>query len=280
MVRIGVFARLAQVSIKTLRFYDEVGLLRPVKVDEFTGYRLYALEQLPRLSRILALKDLGLSLEEVAALLHRAPPSHELRALLEGKRDELRQRVQDETARLARVEARLKEIDREGQMSDYDVILKDVKPQLVASVYEVIPDWEQVEPTLNRMFDEVMGYVYQHGGKLAGAPFDIWHDVEFKRTELRVEAVAPLQNAVPENGRVQVYELPGVPKAASTLHRGDFSGLSGAHDALLKWAEANGSRVCGPSREVYLQYERDGDRSQWLTEVLYPIEPRDEQQTA
>lgn len=69
MIKIGDFARLCQVSVVTLRYYDEMGLLKPVKVDEFTGYRFYSASQLPRLNRILALKDLGFPLEQIKLML-------------------------------------------------------------------------------------------------------------------------------------------------------------------------------------------------------------------
>jgi DNA-binding transcriptional MerR regulator len=69
MIKIGDFSKLARVSIKALRYYDEIGLLKPVSVDQYTGYRYYSTSQLPRLIRIIALKDMGLSLEEIAKLL-------------------------------------------------------------------------------------------------------------------------------------------------------------------------------------------------------------------
>ena len=84
MIRIGDFARLGQVSIVTLRHYDEIGLLKPVKVDNFTGYRYYSVGQLPRLNRILALKDLGFSLEQIEKVLNGGLTLDQLRSCLHG----------------------------------------------------------------------------------------------------------------------------------------------------------------------------------------------------
>ena len=214
MVRIGVFARLCEVSIKTLRHYDDIGLLVPAYVDDWSGYRYYTLEQLPRLYRILALKDLGFSLDEIAGLLRRNLPPAEMTRLLRGKQAEMQQRLAEEGARLARVETRLRQLEQEGTMSNFDVRLKTVEPQTVASIRETIPDWNDVSPAFNRLFDEVIGYVVQQGGQMAGAPFDRWLDAESlcdgtPPAGLRVEACAPLRGAVAPSDRVQVYEMEG-----------------------------------------------------------------------
>ena len=111
MIRIGDLSRISQVPVSTLRYYDDVDLLKPVEVDRFTGYRYYSFDQLPRLNRILALKDLGFSLEEIARLLGEDLPVDQLRGMLRLKRSELRDQVQEAFARLERVEARLKQIE-------------------------------------------------------------------------------------------------------------------------------------------------------------------------
>src|SRR5690349_13499337 len=115
MFKIGDFSKLSRVSVKTLRYYDELGLLKPAHVDHFTGYRYYSADQLPQLNRILALKDLGFSLEPT-----------QMREILLMKQIELRQRVQDDQARLIRVEARLRLIEQEDTMPTYDVVLKRI----------------------------------------------------------------------------------------------------------------------------------------------------------
>jgi len=89
MFKIGEFSKLSQVTVKTLRYYDEIGLLKPAKVDRFTSYRYYSADQLPRLNRILALKDLGLSLAQVAQLLDGDLPPAQIRGMLRLKQAEL-----------------------------------------------------------------------------------------------------------------------------------------------------------------------------------------------
>jgi DNA-binding transcriptional MerR regulator len=94
--KIGDFSKLSRVSVKTLRYYDELGLLKPAHVDHFTGYRFYSADQLPQLNRILALKDLGFSLEQTMRLLEGALVPTQMREILLMKQTELHQRVQVE----------------------------------------------------------------------------------------------------------------------------------------------------------------------------------------
>jgi len=93
--KIGDFSRLSLVSVKALRYYDELGLLKPARVDEFTGYRYYSASQLTRLNRILAMKDMGLSLEQIALLLDKELTPDQIRGMLRLKQVELRQQLEE-----------------------------------------------------------------------------------------------------------------------------------------------------------------------------------------
>ncbi|MBK9471734.1 MAG: MerR family transcriptional regulator [bacterium] len=112
MFRIGEFSRLAQVTVKALRLYDERGLLVPARVDRSSGYRFYSARQLPRLQRIMALKDLGLTLQEIGDLLDEEPGLAEIRGMLRLRRAQLEREIADGRTRLARVEAYLARIER------------------------------------------------------------------------------------------------------------------------------------------------------------------------
>lgn len=111
MLRIGEFSRLSQVPVRTLRYYDEIELLKPAKVDCFTGYRYYSVDQLPRLNRILTLKDMGLSLNQIARFLEDDLSPTEIRAMLRLKRAQIQQHLEEEQERLARVEAQMRQIE-------------------------------------------------------------------------------------------------------------------------------------------------------------------------
>lgn len=268
MLKIGDFARLSQVSVKTLRFYAETGLLPPAAIDRFSGYRYYTFEQLPRLNRILALKDLGLSLEQIGQLLDEGLSPDQLRGMLRLKQAELRQRLEDEHQRLQRVEARLRQIEMETEaMTDYAIITKQTNPQWVASVRGIIPSY----PEQGGLWHALESDLGQRGIQPAGACFTIYHAEE---PEIDAEVCEPLSAPAAPHGPVQVYELPGLPLAASVIHHGPFAGLPQAYEALLKWIEANGYQVTGACREFYLQPPaKGGDQHdpQTVTEIQFPV---------
>lgn len=118
MFRIGEFAQIAQVSGRQLRFYDQLGLLSPARIDPQTGYRYYSIRQLPRLNSILALKELGLSLEQIGPLLKKEISPAELRAMLTMKRAQLEQSLREEETRLRHIESRIAQIDSRGGIGD------------------------------------------------------------------------------------------------------------------------------------------------------------------
>src|SRR5215510_11535898 len=123
MIRIGEFSKLVQVPVATLRYYDQVGLLKPVEVDRFTGYRYYTAGQLPRLHRVLALKGLGFSLEQIAIVLDQGLTPEEMRGMLRLRHAQISQQLVDMQSQLVEVEVRLQQIEREERLSAYDVFL-------------------------------------------------------------------------------------------------------------------------------------------------------------
>ena len=129
MFRIGEFSKIAQVPASLLRYYDDIGLFIPIHSDRDTGYRYYSVQQLTQLNRILALKDLGLSLEQVKHLLEDEVSPDEIRGMLALKKAQIEQTIQAEAVRLRAVESRLQQIERKGQFQDDDVVLKSLPAQ-------------------------------------------------------------------------------------------------------------------------------------------------------
>src|SRR5262245_5332211 len=119
MFKIGEFSRLSRVSVRMLRHYDQLGLLTPSQTDRFTNYRYYSAEQLPRLNRILALRDLGFSLEQIAEMLDEDLSQDQLLGMLRLKRTELEQQMQIEESRLARLEARIRQMNSARKHDPY-----------------------------------------------------------------------------------------------------------------------------------------------------------------
>jgi DNA-binding transcriptional MerR regulator len=271
MIRIGDFSKLSRVSIKTLRFYDEMGLLKPIEVDRFTGYRYYEFDQLPRLYRILALKDLGFSLEEIGRLLEDNLSTEQMRGMLKLRQAEIRQRVEEEEVRLERVELWLRQIEQENSMSKYDVVIKKIEPLKVASVRGVVP----TPPDQRSLWDELIAYLKQQGARMIGPPMAIYHDKEFKERDWDIEVVMPIVDELAAKNGVKVYDLPSFEKMACVVHKGPFATIGEAYDALAKWIDQNGYQIVGPGRELNLRLpDKLGDQNDpnTVNELQFPVE--------
>src|SRR5258707_13377167 len=272
--KIGEFSRLRLVSVKALRYYDELGLLKPARIDESTGYRYYSASQLTRLIRVLAMKDMGLSLEQIALLLDKELTPDQIRGMLRLKQVELQQQLVEGQARLARIEAWLHAFEQEAIMPVYNVVLKKVAPLQVAQVRGVAPSMEQIGPTLDRLFDQVLGYSSQHGATSVGPGITLYYDTEYRERDISVGACLSFEGSLNDGEQVKVGELPAVETMASVIHHGSFITLNQAYNAILKWIEANGYHISGPNRELNLEYERGGDQSKFVTEIQFPVEKR------
>ncbi|MGB7876780.1 MAG: MerR family transcriptional regulator [Anaerolineales bacterium] len=270
MIQIGTFSKLSRVSIKTLRYYDNMDLLKPVHVDEWTGYRYYAFEQLPRLNRILALKDLGFSLAEIGNLLEEDVSLEQLHGMLRVRQSEAQQRVRDEQERLERIKARLKQIELEDKMSEYDVVIKQVDPITVACVRDTIPSYSQQA----RLWKALEGYLAMHRVRPSAPCFTLYLDEEYKESEVDAMVCEPINVDLPESSRVKMQELPGAETMACIVHHGPFTSIGEAHQAIHKWIENNGYRVNGPEREIYLNPAKAGSQTdpKTVTEIQYPVE--------
>jgi effector-binding domain-containing protein len=201
-------------------------------------------------------------LEQIGTVLGESLSAEEIRGMLRLRQAELRQQIEDEQGRLARVEARLRQIEQEGIMSGYDVVVKEVEPQLVAGIRAVIANYGAIGP----LYDELYAYLGQHGA--GGLAVEIDHNPGYMEHDPDMEATAYLEAPVPEGGRVKVYTLPGG-TVASTIHRGAYEGLGKAYEALMTWIEAGGYKCVGESRELYLHMGETAEGH--VTEVQIPV---------
>lgn len=255
MFRIGEFAQIAQVSSRQLRFYDELGLLKPVRIDQQTGYRYYSIQQLPRLNRILALKDLGLSLEQIGPLIENRISQTELRGMLMMKRAELERSLREEEARLRHIESRIAQIDSDGAISGCDVVLKsaaaqpflalaclcenmDEAVQAVRSVAEA--GTRQIKPTVRDKL-VVVAHSNRDDEKLA-------LDIGFTLTRPTNASVRTTNGAL-----LKISELPAADAMATIVRAGTNAESHAPFGAIGSWIEANQYELDGPCREVFLE---------------------------
>ncbi len=271
MFRIGEFSQLSHVPVKTLRYYADIGLLTPMETDRESGYRYYSVEQLPRLNRILALKDLGFSLKEISSMLAEDLKPEQFRAMLRLRKAELAEQVREGETRIARIESRLRQIEEEGKMPGYDIVLKELPPMRAACLRQVIPDFDH----LSAMFSQAYSHIMAKQGQPSGPPIVVYHDREFQETNADVELVAPVARDIPEGNGVVMGDIPAIPEAATCLMKGPYSEFGNAYAALMGWIEDKGYQIDGPSQEVYLKGPGDTmDAREFLTEIQIPVRKR------
>ncbi|MDJ0590866.1 MAG: MerR family transcriptional regulator [Pleurocapsa sp. MO_226.B13] len=276
MLKISDFAQLSRISPKTLRLYDRLGLLKPAQIDRQNSYRYYHPNQLPRLNRILVFKELGFSLEQIGCLLDENISVSEIRGMLRLKQLEIQQRLSEDAVRLNRVKIRLQELEQEKTMSNYEVILKPVSSQLVASTLGIIPNFDDCGPIIDKLFDRVYSYVFSQGIEDVGSGINVYHETKLRDRHIPIETLVPIPHDFPakegKTDSIWVYELPEVETMACVVHHGSFDSLGKAYDVLLKWVCKHEYQIAGSTREIYLEYERNGDPNQYVTEVQIPVE--------
>jgi DNA-binding transcriptional MerR regulator len=264
MFTIGALSRMSHVSIKALRFYDEIGLLKPTHVDGASGYRYYAARLLPRLNRILFLKDLGLSLDAIGQLLKGDLPLSSVRRMLREQLKSSEARVQQEERRLAQVKSWLAQLERAGRFPDYEVTIKEVAPRWVASMRSPLNSYAD----LGHLFVELDAYLRRR--RMTGQHGAIWHACTGRKQEIDCEALVFLREPLAASHRVQVYELPAA-SVASVIHQGSDETCTQAYLAARSWIESQGHTIAGPNRELYWDDGLQPDSNSSVTEIQFPI---------
>jgi DNA-binding transcriptional MerR regulator len=255
MLKIGDFSRLARVTIKALRYYDELGLLKPAQIDSFTGYRYYSADQIPRLHRIIALKDMGLSLEEIARLLQDDVSIIHILDLLHTKQEAVKRRLENESEHLTRIEDWILEVEKENKLPIYEMIIKTVPPVQVVSARAMIPnnfDAKLAWSKASLVMKEMMDHIFKSNAQIIGPPIGMFHGETSGVEEYDWELALPVSQDVPSTGEFQCKELPGYDQVVTTIHKGGINSGAPANIVLAKWFETNDYQVIGPRREIYL----------------------------
>jgi DNA-binding transcriptional MerR regulator len=253
MLKIGQFVQLGQVTIKTLRHYDEIGLLNPARTDPATGYRFYSIEQLPRLHRIMALKEMGLSLEQIGLMLEDDLPVDEIRGMLGLRKNELHQQMREARRQLSVIEFRLRMIEAETNFPELEVAIKPLQPFRCLSLFiqrqpEILRAhrMDNLVDSIRRAVDEGVihytGVTYDvfHGEtvisldspEVANGQHEIWLGVAESQEDVFLDGI----------GRLTIRDQPPVAAAATLMLVGqDMRDQNFEKVALLRrWAVAHG----------------------------------------
>ncbi|MEM9093014.1 MAG: MerR family transcriptional regulator [Cyanobacteria bacterium P01_F01_bin.53] len=274
MFRIGEFSKIAQVPASQLRYYDDIGLFAPIHSDRETGYRYYSVQQLAQLNRILALKDLGLSLDQVKRLVEDEVAADEIRGMLTLRRAQIEQTLQAEAVRLQAVESRLRQLERKGQLQDDEVILKSLPAQSFLALRHRCQSISETFAIVNEISQTVSK---QFKSKTLGRFAAIIHSERFEPDDLDLELGFLLKQdldiKVPLSGGLEmtVRELPPIPTALTAMRFGGPEKGIPCYSAIGTWAEAHQYQLIGPGREVFLVPPKPGHESEMVVEIQYPV---------
>lgn len=274
MFRIGEFSKIAQVSGRLLRYYDQIDLLKPVHTDPQTGYRYYSAQQLPELNRILALKELGLSLDQITRLMHDNISTEEIRGMLVMKKAQVEMEIHEELARIRTIESRIQQIDTDGDMKDYGIVVKSLPAQKFLSVREICEGFQYGRQLLLELSQMIPARV---GSKALGYMAAVVYSDTFEWTDIDLELGYLLHDSVDTEFRlsdgslVNVSELPALEEVATITRLGDIEEAHIAYSSIGLWAEANGYELYTPSREVFIQPAFPGKEHEAVTEIQFPF---------
>lgn len=264
MHQIGLFSKMNQITIKTLHYYDEIGLLKPEFIDEETGYRYYSSNQSYVLYRIRFLKQLGFNLEDIQQIIQ----GESKEGFFLQKKLELLEEISDKAKMLGQIEYYL--LQSQNEPNEYEVLLKELPECIVLSRRITIPRYEN-------LFEE-MGKsekIIQHLKCTKTKPsycFNIYHNKEYKEENVDVE-ICESVTTLGKNGEDYSFIVkPAIETAAYVLHKGSYSELPKAYFALTSWIEANQYEVIDLPRESYIEgMWNETEVNNWLTEIQFPV---------
>jgi DNA-binding transcriptional MerR regulator/predicted transcriptional regulator YdeE len=268
MLKIGDFSRLGRVTIKTLRYWDEIGLLKPDFVNQENGYRFYSTEKLAVVHQIQQMKELGLYLEDIAEVLKKGRVKDRWIDLLRSRRESLIEELQLCQTTITKIDQMIQLAEMEDTMSIIEI--RELPEVIVASMRTTIPSY-------NALFSVVppMGDIMRKQGAVCRKPeycFNIYHDGEYREKDIDVEICEAVVEARRDSDGVVYKKIPAVPTAAVIMHKGRYEDLGKSYSEIFSWVENNGYTIDGNPRESYIDgiWNRE-DPKDWRTEIQIPV---------
>jgi DNA-binding transcriptional MerR regulator len=275
MFQISEFSRIARISARQLRHYDEIGLFRPAHTDPATGYRYYSAAQLPQLNRILALKELGFTLGQIALATRETVSAEELHGMLALKKAQIEQALREDMERIRSIETRIWQVETEGVLSDEDVVLKSFPKRKYLSIRQVVPT---IREGFMQMYALHRLLPQRAGRSIAGNFGLIFHSEGFDTENIDVEMGFLLEQDfldtvdLGDGRRLTVRTVPAVETIATLARVGIYNNSMGHYGALGTWIERNNYRMAGPGWEVFLQPFTPGREDEAVLEIQIPVE--------
>lgn len=268
MLKIGIFSKLSRISVRMLRYYDEMGLLVPAQVDDLTGYRYYSEGQLMEAERINALREMGFSVGAVGEILAAYHDPAALTQFLRIRGEELRDELRAAQRRLLLLESALERVGKDENTMKYSVTLKEIPGRRIVSLRGVIPDYSREGDLWRQLMEETASQRLQ----IADPSYSIaiFHDSEYKEREVDVEVQMAVKGEYSDTENVRFREVPAQLVAAATC-QGSYEQMGAINQAVVSWAADNGYQLDGPMFNIYhVGPAQDPDPSHWVTEVCFP----------
>ena len=266
MFRIGEFSKMSKTTIKTLRYYDEIGLLKPEEIDKFTNYRFYTTEQLVKMHRIQAFRQVGISIDEIKLILsgHNATP------IMQKRKAELESELAEGTRQLSRIEFILQGKDEKNFMK-YVATIKELPGCIVYSRKMAVPNYDAYFDVIPAIGEQV---TKEYPDLKCATPeycFVVYLDGEYKEKDINIEFCEAVEKAWPDFDEIKFKEIRPA-TVVSVLHKGAYAGLSQAYSYAFQWIEENDYEEADNPRESYIDgiWNKESEED-WLTELQIPI---------
>ncbi|MBO7595873.1 MAG: MerR family transcriptional regulator [Bacteroidales bacterium] len=268
-LKIGEFSQMMQVTVKTLRHYEQKGLLLPDEVDEWTGYRYYSIEQMQKLQSIRDLQSLGFSLDEIKELYDDDSHTPSVRQMDE-KIKETELQLNQLIARRNRLLEWKNSRKQITKMEKFNI--QSLPEIIVASHREVIPNYEALGP----MCYEKIGPEMQRLGCKCPKPgycFTVGHNGEYTPTDIDIEYCEQVEEIGTDSAIIKFKKLPAIPKALCMKHIGPYEKFYESFIETFKYMEQNGYKIAGQPRTSYVDgpWNQD-DPEKWVSIIQIPIE--------
>ena len=268
MFRIGEFSKLTQVTIRMLRYYDKMGLLKSAQLDPWTGYRMYSADQIPILNKIIYLRDSGFSVAEIAAALDSGDDSVIIEQLSR-KQLEIQAAIQEEQEKLKKIELAKKEILFEKTEMHYHVSIKSIPSYQVLSYRKILPSYYAE----GGMWQEMAAFAAQNHIETSQDTFSIYHDSDYREEQVDVELCVTVEKSGENRGAFVFRNTEPVPVMACTMVYGSFSNIAGAYLGLAKWLQKNSRyQMAGQSRQIVHRGPwNEENEENYLVEIQIPL---------
>lgn len=269
MLRIGDFARLVGVSVRMLRHYDQLDLLKPAHIDELTGYRHYETAQLDRANQLVAMKELGFTLDEVGVMLLDELSEDRLIEMLHERENALTVQIDADQQRLRRVRARLRSMEKGNPMYTRTFTETSLPGVRLVQLSASASSMQEIEPQIGPMFGRVNQSIDDAGLPRTGP--GIAH-YTVTGTGMLAAAGEQIGDVAAPDG-LEAATLGPVPRALATMYEGGgIDGIQAAWQALVVEIEARGLTPTGTCREVYHETPLDPEGKKWVIELQQPVE--------